>query len=164
MRPGHACIKRWSLISLPLNLGGLVQRTPCFLEVLPGVLNHHIRSSTFPRPPCHVDVKPHREATSGLLNYSLSPGVTKPGQHTRRRVRLQLIPAPRQQPVPAFKASHAGARHRGAQTAAQSTTETLTRRVCKWDETHALVSKFWSNLLHNTNWTTVSFQNSTVFV
>ena len=65
MWSGHTYIKRWSLISLSLNLGRLVQLTPCFLEVLLGVLSHHIRSLTFPRPLCLENVKPHREAASG---------------------------------------------------------------------------------------------------
>lgn len=59
------------------------QSTPAFSL---GALNHHVRSLTFPRPSCREDVKPHREATSGQLNYSLSPGVAQAwAPHTRKR-------------------------------------------------------------------------------
>lgn len=106
----------------------------------------------------------HTGGHKRALNYSLSPGVTKPGQHTRRRVRLWLIPVPRQQPVPAFKASPVGARHRGAQTAALEVQLKPDPQSLQVRQNTRFSQQVLGNLLYNRNWTTVSLQNSTVFV
>lgn len=158
MWSGHSCIKRWSPISLSLNLGRLVQLTPCFLQVLLGALNHHIRILTFPRPPCREDVKPRREATSGQLNYSLSPGFTQAWAPHTWKSEAAADSRPQATTWASLRVIPWGARQRGADSRLRCTlTATLTHRLREWDERHAPVSKL------RRNWYTTGTGNLSVY-